>query len=215
MRISELARAAGLSVATVKYYLREGLLPAGQLVSATQAEYGEAHLARLRLLRILREVGRVPVGRLRDVVAATEDETRSLHQVLEAAARALTPAPTPTPGPGQVQARAAADAIIANAGWSGVAADAPDRANLASALAAAMASGTHPGDPDIIRCYVEAADTIGRLEVADLRGDQPRAALVEQMVVGQVVFGEILAILRRLSEEHYSARRFGQRSAER
>jgi DNA-binding transcriptional MerR regulator len=213
MRISELARAAGLSVATVKYYLREGLLPAGQLVSATQAEYGEAHLARLRLLRILREVGRVPVGRLRDVVAATEDETRSLHQVLEAAARALTPAPTPTPG--QAQARDAADAIIADAGWTGVAADAPDRANLASALAAAMASGTHPGDPEIIRCYVEAADTIGRLEVADLRGDQPRAALVEQMVVGQVVFGEILAILRRLSEEHYSARRFGQRSAER
>ena len=212
MRISELARAAGLSVATVKYYLREGLLPAGQLVSATQAEYGEAHLARLRLLRILREVGRVPVGRLRDVVAATEDETRSLHQVLEAAARALTPAPTPTPG--QAQARDAADAIIADAGWTGVAADAPDRANLASALAAAMASGTHPGDPEIIRCYVEAADTIGRLEVADLRGDQPRAALVEQMVVGQVVFGEILAILRRLSEEHYSARRFGQRSAE-
>ena len=29
------------------------------------------------------------------------------------------------------------------------------------------------------------------------------------MVVGQVVFGRLLTILRRLGEEHYSAARFG------
>ena len=37
MRISELARRSGLPVATVKYYLREGLLPAGEPTAATQA----------------------------------------------------------------------------------------------------------------------------------------------------------------------------------
>ena len=214
MRISELAGAAGLSVATVKYYLREGLLPAGQPVSATQADYGEAHLARLRLLRILREIGRVPVGRLRDVVAATEDQTRSIHQVLEAAARALTPATSATPGPEHAAARAAADAIIADAGWTGVAADAPDRANLAAAIEAVGRSGTHRGGIETLRPYIEAADTIGRYDVGDLRTDQPPAAIVEQMVVGQVVFGEILTILRRLAEEHYSAQRFAARRDE-
>jgi len=33
------------------------------------------------------------------------------------------------------------------------------------------------------------------------------------MVVGQVVFGEIMLTLRRLAEEHYSARQFGAESA--
>ena len=36
-----------------------------------------------------------------------------------------------------------------------------------------------------------------------------RDRLLEQMVIGQVLLGHLLAILRRLAEEHYSARRFG------
>jgi DNA-binding transcriptional MerR regulator len=213
MRISELASAAGLTVATVKYYLREGLLAPGAPVTATQSDYGDAHLARLRLLRVLREIGHVPVGSLRQVVAATEDSTRTIHEVLEAAARALTPSHSGVTPPRE--ARDAADAMIAQAGWTSVAPDAPDRDNLAAALAAVMRSGTHPANPDALRYYVEAADTIGRCDVGDLRDDQPRSAIVERMVVGQVVFGEILLILRRLAEEHYSALRFGEKRTER
>jgi DNA-binding transcriptional MerR regulator len=212
MRISDLARASGLPVATIKYYLREGLLPPGRRRAATQADYDEAHLARLRLLRILREFGRVPVGRLRELVAATEDPGRSTHEVLLAAARALAPLP-PSAGPLRAQARAAADARIAGAGWSGVAADAPDRENLAAAIEAVTVAGTHAGGLDALRPYVEAADAIGRFDVGDLRPDQTPAAIMEQMVVGQVVFGEILLTLRRLAEEHYSARQFGAESA--
>jgi hypothetical protein len=32
---------------------------------------------------------------------------------------------------------------------------------------------------------------------------------MEQMVVGQVLLGRLLDILRRLAEEHHSAQRFG------
>jgi hypothetical protein len=132
--------------------------------------------------------------------------------VLEPAARALTPS-RPGVTPPRV-ARDAADAVIARAGSTSVARDAPDRDNLAAALAAVMRSGTHAANPEALRCYVEAADTIGRCDVGDLRDDQPRSAIVEQMVVGQVVFGEILLILRRLAEEHYGALRFGARRDE-
>ena len=41
MRISTLAVAADLPVATVKYYLREGLLHPGVATSATQATYDD------------------------------------------------------------------------------------------------------------------------------------------------------------------------------
>ena len=46
MRMSELSRLSGVSVTTIKYYLREGLLPAGRQLSATQAEYDGSHLRR-------------------------------------------------------------------------------------------------------------------------------------------------------------------------
>ena len=53
MRISALAAEAGLPVATVKFYLREGLLHPGTATSATQAAYDAGHLQRLRLVRAL------------------------------------------------------------------------------------------------------------------------------------------------------------------
>ena len=37
----------------MKFYLREGLLPAGTATSATQATYDAGHLRRLRLVRAL------------------------------------------------------------------------------------------------------------------------------------------------------------------
>nr|MDT0525976.1 MerR family DNA-binding transcriptional regulator [Streptomyces sp. DSM 41633] len=38
MRLAELSERSGVPTATIKYYLREGLLPAGRRISATQAE---------------------------------------------------------------------------------------------------------------------------------------------------------------------------------
>ena len=53
MRISELSEASGVPVATLKYYLREGLLPPGESLGATRADYSEDHLRRVRLVRAL------------------------------------------------------------------------------------------------------------------------------------------------------------------
>ncbi|MEP6649003.1 MAG: MerR family transcriptional regulator, partial [Lapillicoccus sp.] len=55
MRLAELCAATGVPAATVKYYLREGLLPPGERVSATRADYGPPHVERLRLIRALVE----------------------------------------------------------------------------------------------------------------------------------------------------------------
>ncbi|MGO4749491.1 MerR family transcriptional regulator, partial [Streptomyces sp. 2MCAF27] len=77
MRLKELSERSGVSTATIKYYLRERLLPPGERVSATQAEYGEEHLRRLRLVRALIQVGRVPVATAREVLETAEDESLS------------------------------------------------------------------------------------------------------------------------------------------
>lgn len=61
MRLAELSRRSGVARSTIKFYLREGLLPAGDSTARNQALYGERHLERLALIRALREVAGLPL----------------------------------------------------------------------------------------------------------------------------------------------------------
>lgn len=90
MRVSELVAASGVPLATVKYYLREGLLMPGKSTSATQSSYGEAHLERLALIKALAGVG-LPIERIRTVLALIEHPEQSLFESLGCAIAALPP----------------------------------------------------------------------------------------------------------------------------
>jgi DNA-binding transcriptional MerR regulator len=59
MRLAELSRQSGVPRSTIKFYIREGMLPAGEPRGRNQATYGPAHLERLALIRALREVARL------------------------------------------------------------------------------------------------------------------------------------------------------------
>ncbi len=72
MRISELSAQTGVTVPTIKYYLREELLPEGERSSATQAAYGEKHVERLRVIRALLDAG-VSIAETRRVLGALDD----------------------------------------------------------------------------------------------------------------------------------------------
>ncbi|MGW4851230.1 MerR family transcriptional regulator [Streptomyces sp. NPDC004288] len=78
MRIAELSRVGGVSTATIKYYIREGLLPSGRLTRSNQAHYTEDHVHRLRLVRALLELGGLTISRARDVVSALDSPARSI-----------------------------------------------------------------------------------------------------------------------------------------
>ncbi|MDR7255182.1 DNA-binding transcriptional MerR regulator [Nocardioides sp. BE266] len=208
MRISELSEQTGVPVATIKYYLREGLLPEGDKRTPRLTEYDERHVRRLGLLRILRDVGDVPVDGLKRLVAASETRG-SVHDLFAVAADALAPTP-PAAGPGRPETRAMADAIIQQAGWDRVREDSVDRDNLAATLELVGAFETHPRDPAEIAPYVAMADQLARHEIANLDGRKDRLGLLEEMVVGQVVFATVLTTLRRLAEEHHSHERFAE-----
>lgn len=89
MRINELAERSGISVATIKYYVREGLLPGGDRTGYNRVEYDESHLHRLRLVRTLLELGRLPIAATKEVVAAVDDDARTVHSSLGVAQRAV------------------------------------------------------------------------------------------------------------------------------
>lgn len=209
MRMSELSERTEVPVATIKYYLREGLLPDGERITPRLTEYDERHVRQLRLLRVLREVGDVPVERLRGVIAAAGSPDGTIHELFAEASDALSPTP-PEPDATQELARTVVDDLVAGAGWTHVRADSPDRELLAATIATVIRRGTHPGGREALVPYVDAADRIARYELGGLDDTKDRQDLLEEMVVGRVTFGEILASLRRLAQEHYSFERFGE-----
>ena len=235
MLMAELSRRSGVPVATVKFYLREGLLPPGTPTAATRASYDEGHLRRLRLIRALVEVGEVPVAAIRRILAAVDDRSVGVHDMLGAVQYALGPHLTPPADddPYWQAARREVDALIADMGGQ-VAPEAPARELLAGTLAALHRTGSAPPGAGLY-AYAEALSRLAATEVAGLEvaaqpqlaetGAQPaqvprparaydqspaaRTALTESAVVGMVLHERVIIALRRLAQEDASARYFG------
>lgn len=205
VRMAELSRVSGLPVATIKYYLREGLLPQGELTAANQAEYADSHLHRLRLIRVLTQTGGLSLASTRQVLAAIDDAALPTHEMLSMVQRAMAPSGAPTTDAGQ--ARAEVDRYLAGLRWD-VPADAPGRQVLADALVALRGLGRDV-DATVFDPYARLADDIARQELATMPDETDRAATVEAMVVGTVIFEAALAALRRLAHARHSAQRFG------
>jgi DNA-binding transcriptional MerR regulator len=72
VELRELSARSGVPIPTIKYYLRDGLLSSGTDRPGSRADYEEAHLRRLGLIRLLVEVHRLPLGRVQDVVRAID-----------------------------------------------------------------------------------------------------------------------------------------------
>lgn len=216
MQVSELSRRSGVTIPTIKFYLREGLLPPGEATAATRAEYGEPHLRRLRLIRALVEIGELPVASVKRIVDGLDDKTVSLHDLLGRVQYALGPQVSPPDGdPDWERADHEVATLIDELGWQ-VLPHSPARALLSGALMALHKLDVAPRGPSL-RTYAERLAQLAALEVASVGGDpagapadeQDRAAVVESAVAGMVLYERILVALRRLAQEDASATRFG------
>lgn len=211
MQVSELVRATSIPLATVKYYLREGLLPAARKITARSSEYGEEHVRRLTLLRVLREVGAIPVGRLRELVEAVDNPRLSEHEVFGHAIDAIASSASVPPESADAESREVVQRVLDDAGWTGVRRDSVDVDNLARVIAQIRRTRLFKIDAETLAHYATAADAIGRTEIGRLPDDDDRAVRLERMVVGTVAYGQVLTILRRLAEEHHHLVAEGQR----
>jgi DNA-binding transcriptional MerR regulator len=205
MLLSELADRAEVPVATVKYYVRSGLLAPGHATGPRRADYDETHLRRLRILRMLREIGGIPVSTLQQIVDAIDDPDRPSHEVLCLVSDALTETETSQDLPSDAASRELVDQALNRVGWSGVRGDAVDRAQLAALVRLLSTEGPLGIDADILSFYVEVADQLCRAESRFVDPDQDRATTLEELVAGEAVFGQVLTLLRRMGHEHYHA----------
>jgi DNA-binding transcriptional MerR regulator len=199
MRIGELSAASGVPLPTVKYYLREGLLPPGERTARNQADYGPGHLVRLRLVRALVEVGGLSVADTRRVLEAADDPDLPLDDVLGEAHHAVTNRARPARvEPAWSAARDLVRRTVEQRGWR-LDTDSPalDRAADAAAVVLTM---DVPELVPLLEVYADTVEHLAEREVATVMGMGERADIVRGVVVGTVLGEELLTALRLLAQ---------------
>ncbi|MEU1081283.1 MerR family transcriptional regulator [Streptomyces sp. NPDC005908] len=209
MRISELSRRSGVSNATIKYYLREGLLPPGRATAATQAEYDESHLRRLRLIRALTGVRGLSVASAKQVLDASSAHQTDTHRLLgivfgiwpSEAGRPETQAD----GPPEPSPEAAA--LVEAMGWS-VSDYNPARQVIDQTLRTLRSLGIDY-DWQTLLPYAELAARTARHDLDRLDTITDPLEKAEQAVLLTFLLEPALMALRRLAQEDESIVRYG------
>jgi DNA-binding transcriptional MerR regulator len=81
LRMGELAEASGVSAATIKHYLREGLLPEPVKTSRNMAYYPSDFVERIRIIKQLQEERYMPLRVIRDLLEDDPDRARALIEL--------------------------------------------------------------------------------------------------------------------------------------
>lgn len=192
MRIAELADRAGTTVATIKYYLREGVLPAGTPTSPNQHQYAEYHVTRMRLIRTLVHVAGLPVDLVKRVLrppngtvggTLTARMGDALHDMT------LTGAPS-------LIAAGEVDFIAKQMGWNP---DHPARAAAVAALTTLLDHGVPIHRFQISR-YAQAAQLVAATDRI-LYGHEDPDERMEQVLIGTLVGNQLFAAFRILAQE--------------
>lgn len=207
MRMAELSRESGVPVATIKYYLREGLLPAGERTGRTQARYAEQHVRRLRLIRALLEVGGLSVAQVAEVLAAMDSGEDGPHKIFGAAQATVTQPGLPDDDQSDAArwARERVSALVEAREWL-----IEEHAPSARALARVLVS-IRELEPALLEQLDARAALMERVAELDVDMVAARADLDEQVrvvVVGTVLGDAVMSSLRRMAQVDQSARRF-------
>lgn len=202
MKLKELSQRTDVPIPTIKYYLREGLLPKGEPVGETKAEYDESHVERLRFIRVLVETAQLPIAGIREALTTIDDETSSTEDLIFGGLRAVEATRRTGSDPHeQAFDRTGADALIGQQGWQ--AGTEPARDQLARALAPLRHFGL-PADADALAPYLKAANAIAEHQLATqlTAGDaDQRFAFTQRVILASVLYDGLLAALTRLAVE--------------
>lgn len=90
LKIGELARLTGVSVPTIHFYLREGLLPpAPRKTSRNMAYYDPSYVTRIQLIRRLQDERRLPLRVIRSMLSELEAGDEGVLDLVQAQARLM------------------------------------------------------------------------------------------------------------------------------
>ncbi|MDT0317333.1 MULTISPECIES: MerR family transcriptional regulator [unclassified Streptomyces] len=207
MRIGELAQRTGVSVPTIKYYAREGMLPAGERTSPNQVRYDESHVRRLKLIRAMLEVGGLSIAAAREVLAEVDSPGGTVHDMLGVAQLAVSRAAAER---GTAEERMLAEREVAELarrhGWN------PAKAGKNPGWAMLVQIVTTYRDLGqgemlvLLDRYAEAASELAAAELAVVGEMAGTDGKIEGVVLGTVLGDAAMAALRRIAQEDTSQR---------
>ena len=203
MRIAELSQRSGVPVATIKYYLREGLLQPGASTAPNQAQYDEHHLAHLNLIRALREGAGLSIatlGRVFDAMWRHQAHERPKYLAMGVAA--LSP-PLEVPDDEVAdyeRARGEVSALLDRLAWD-LDPDSPGHDDLVRALV-----GIHRFfpeaivEPEQLLPYARSLRALADREIPDTyEHDVDPVAALRFAVLGTALFEPVILALRKLA----------------
>ncbi len=199
MRIAELSGRTGVPIPTIKFYLREGLLPPGERTSPNQAQYQEDHARRLKLIRALVDVGGLSIGAARAVLGDLDSIGDDTLEQLGKVQYSLTQRRDNGDDDARRLAEVQVDQLIERHGWS-IFGDNPARASLTEVIATLR----RLGQDDVLALldrYAEAAADLAAMEVAAMWQRPSIEDRAEGVVTFAVLADALLAALRRLAQE--------------
>ncbi|MCD9876671.1 MerR family transcriptional regulator [Streptomyces guryensis] len=212
MRLAELSERSGVSTATIKYYLREGLLAPGRQINTTTAEYDEEHLRRLRLVRAMIQVGGVPVATVREVLDHVDDDSLPRTIRLGAAMWALPQVPEPDEEDEFVRAaHHEVSALLEQLGWENakrLSTISPAYRSLVVSVAAFRRLGYGWG-AELMAPYAELMHRTAVLDLDNMETHPSEEERIEFAILGAIINEPILQSLHRLAQEEETARRYG------
>jgi DNA-binding transcriptional MerR regulator len=201
--MAELSRRTGVPVPTIKYYLREGLLPAGERTSPNQAIYDEPHVRRLKMVRALVEVGGMSISAVRDVLDAADSPDQTPYNVLGHVQDRLGPTRSPGEGEEWQKAQQQVNELLDRRGWGADPGSPPARA-----LVAALATLAELGRDDLVELlevYADACLRMAEIDVALVIRGRGLDDIIEGAVIGTVIGEAMITALRRLAHQHITA----------
>lgn len=205
VRMAELSREAGLPVPTIKFYLREGLLPPGERTSPNQARYSAEHVRRLRLVRALIEVGGLSVTQTRAVLDAMD---QGPMPALGTAQQAMVDTESGTKA--DERADEWADdryaELIRRTGWR-----VADESAAARHVRGIVRSARNLAGLDLVAewsAYADHADAIARADIERIAESPDLEGTISAAVIGTVLGAAYLNGLRMLAHQHHSRARW-------
>jgi DNA-binding transcriptional MerR regulator len=203
VRIAELSRSAGVPVPTIKYYLREGLVPPGERTSPNQAQYDEGHVRRLKLVRALIDVGGLSVAAARSVLGKMDSPGLDVLHSLGKAQYAITAPRERVEDEAWELATEQVDKLVEQRDWQ-IRADNPARQTLAEVMATLRRLG-HEDYLAVLDDYATAAEQLANAEIDMILHRTDVDSMAEAVIIWTLLGDALLAALRRLTQEHAAA----------
>ena len=202
IRISELSRRSGVPVPTIKFYIREEILPRGESTAPNQARYGEEHLHRLALIGALQQAG-LSLAVIKQSLHAMDTMCDDSPEFMRIAVGSLQPFVRAADGDldPAVEARASAllRAMVAQRGWQ-VDERVPIWREVVRAIAVIQATRPRGLSSASLDRYAAEMESLAAAELPDTWNPpvSPADALISA-VQGTILVEPLILALRRLA----------------